>query len=164
MKEICFYESRLVLVKFIYSEKNKQFDKITPFFLTLLTKVKKRGWFHQIFVAFSKNLNFNKVVYFQPAQVSSSLNLAPLLLLQVKMYSMPCRCWNDRADFWITFKRYLIDLSMTKFADFLYFFRWSKNQYSHKYFLPSKILEKTPILCSTWVETRYWKKHHLKVS
>ena len=62
MKDFSF-----LFVKLIYSEKATKLDEITLFYITqellilvvlaLPSNIKKRGWFHQIFVAFSENLN-----------------------------------------------------------------------------------------------------------
>ena len=51
--------SRVFLVKFIYSEKATKFCEIFPLLLTVCTGVKSKGMISQNFVAFSEYMNFN---------------------------------------------------------------------------------------------------------
>ena len=87
------------------------------------------------------------------------VSLVTALLLQVKMYSMLLMLTfkNDWADFWITFKCYLIDFTMTKFADFsiLWFFFFNGN---HPYLPLNTILTKSESFYDqTWHNTiSFW--------
>ena len=53
--------AKKIIVKLRYCEKVTIFEKISHFFWSLLSNVKTRGRFFQVFMAFSENLNFKWV-------------------------------------------------------------------------------------------------------
>ena len=81
--------NRLLLLKFIYSEKATEFCEISPLLLTVCTAVKSKVKISQNFVAFSEYMNFKsifelkikKMCQIQKKKIAPCLNPHPLVII-----------------------------------------------------------------------------------